>query len=338
MGQYGGIVGGVVGAVIGSFVPGVGTYAGWMVGAALGGAYSASQQVIPGPKIGDIQQQTAQEGGPRPIVFGRSPPIAGNIIADGKPRKVTRRERQGKGGPKVETESVYRTYAVAFCEGPIRAFLQVWRNNTLVYDIEDPSMAAENAEFLKYARFFLGSYDQMPSPDLEGVLGVGNVTAHRGTAYMVLADEDLTDLRGMWSQWKVRVDAQEPDVFVTSKPYPVLGDDSSFVSAAIVAGDLKTILHQTYADDASDVSAFILDGYCRTVYAPANAGIESSEVSASFVAGELLEVRKVLDAGAEESQVSASFVAGQLKQVLISAGPATQTVGITASIQSGTLS
>lgn len=209
MGQYGGIIGGVVGAVVGFFAGG-NVYAGWMIGSAIGGAYSASQQVIPGPKIGDIQKQTAQEGGPRPIVFGRSPPMAGNVIADGGPKKVTRRESQGKGGPKVETESVYRTYAVAFCEGPVSAFRQVWRNNTLVYDADNPDMLAENVAFLKYARFFLGDYEQMPSPDLESVLGVGNVTAHRGTAYMVLKDEDVTDLRGMWSQWMVRIDSFAP--------------------------------------------------------------------------------------------------------------------------------
>ena len=224
MGQYGGIIGGVAGAVIGSFVPGLGTAAGWALGSALGGAYSASQQVIPGPKIGEIQMQTAQEGGPRPIVFGRSHPIAGNVIADGKPRIVRRRERQGKGGPKVESESVYRTYALAFCEGPITAFLQVWRNNVLVYDAEDPSMAAENATFLKYARFYLGSWDQMPSPDLEAVLGAGNVHAHRGTAYMVLADEDCTDQRGMWSQWKVRVFRGTAKSY-TTPPYPVYWED-----------------------------------------------------------------------------------------------------------------
>lgn len=226
MGQYGGVIGGAVGAFVGFWIGGTkGAQWGWAAGSTLGGAYSTSQQVIPGPQIGDIQQQTAQEGGPRPIVFGRSPPIAGNVIADGGPKKVTRRERQGKGGPKVETESIYRTYAVAVCEGPIRAFLQVWRNNTLVYDVEDPSMSSENAEFRKYARFFLGGYDQMPSPDLEGVLGAGNVTAHRGTAYIVLADEDVTDLRGMWSQWKFRVDAQQPEAYLTSKVYPLLSNE-----------------------------------------------------------------------------------------------------------------
>lgn len=204
MGQYGGIIGGVVGAVVGFFAGG-NVYAGWMIGSAIGGAYSASQQVIPGPKIGDVSRQTAQEGGPRPIVYARSQPIAGNIICDGGPRIVKRKESQGKGGPKVETESAYRTYAVGVCEGPITEFLQVWKNNQLVYDIEDASMFAENAEFLRYARFYYGDYEQMPSPDLEAVKGAGNVPAHRGTAYMVLKDEDVTDQRGMWSQWVFRV-------------------------------------------------------------------------------------------------------------------------------------
>lgn len=204
MGQYGGIIGGVVGAVVGFFAGG-NVYAGWMIGSAIGGAYSASQQVIPGPKIGDIATQTSQEGVPRPIVFGRSHPIAGNVICDGGPKVVTRRESQGKGGPKVETESAYRTYAVGFCEGPISAFLKVWKNNQLVYDLGNSAMAAENGEFLRYARFYLGSYSQMPSPDLEAVKGAGNVPAHRGTAYIVFKDEDVTDQRGMWSQWKVVV-------------------------------------------------------------------------------------------------------------------------------------
>lgn len=204
MGQYGAVIGGVVGAVVGFFAGG-NVYAGWMIGSAIGGAYSASQQVIPGPKIGDVSQQTSQEGVPRPIVFGRSHPIAGNIICDGGPRIVKRRESSGKGGPKVESESAYRTYAVGVCEGPITAFLQVWKNNQLVYDIEDTGMAEENADFLRYARFFLGGYEQMPSPDLEAIKGAGNISAHRGTAYMVLKDEDVTDQRGMWSQWTFRV-------------------------------------------------------------------------------------------------------------------------------------
>lgn len=303
MGQYGGIIGGVVGAVVGFFAGG-NVYAGWMIGSAIGGAYSTSQQVIPGPKIGDIQNQTAQEGGPRPIVFGRSPPIAGNIIADGGPKKVTRRERQGKGGPKVETESVYRTYAVAFCEGPIRAFLQVWRNNTLVYDAEDASMSAENAEFLKYARFFLGSYDQMPSPDLEGVLGAGKVTAHRGTAYMVLADEDLTDLRGMWSQWKVRVDAQQPEAYLTSRIYPLLSTEAMSISSKLGYANLRDTRR---VSESEEQMSYLFDLETATLATPLvdSDSSEFLDYGFQFVTARLRD--PVVSAGNAEEELSISI-------------------------------
>ena len=178
MSDYGAIVGGVVGAFVGSVVPGVGTALGWTIGSALGGAYSASQQVIPGPKIGEVVRQTSQEGGFRPIVYGRSHPIAGNVIADSEPKIVTSRESQGKGGPKVESESAYRTYAVGFCEGEAK-LLQAWRNGILVFNAEDPSMAAENAKFLEYATWYTGSFDQPASPDLEEIYGAGQAPFFR---------------------------------------------------------------------------------------------------------------------------------------------------------------
>lgn len=198
MGQQ---VGTAVGFVAGFFLPG-GPQVWAGIGGIVGGAIKPEQ--IQGPRIGEIERQTAAEGGPRPIIFGRSQPIAGNIIADSEPRIVKRKE-SGKGGPEVNTESAYRTYAVGVCRGPITAFLQIWKNGTLVYDAEDPSMEADNEQFLKTARLYLGGYDQMPSPDLEAVHGVGNVHGYRGTAYMVLADEDVTEQRGMWSQWQFRV-------------------------------------------------------------------------------------------------------------------------------------
>ena len=64
MSDYGAVIGGVVGAVIGGMTTfGAGAQWGWMIGSAIGGAYSASRQVLPGPKIGEVQRQTSQEGG-----------------------------------------------------------------------------------------------------------------------------------------------------------------------------------------------------------------------------------------------------------------------------------
>lgn len=238
MSDYAGPVLGAVGAVIGGVVGGpVGAQWGWTIGATLGGVYAQSQQVIPGPKIGDVQRQTSQEGGFRPIVYGRSHPIAGNVIADGGPVIVKKRQRQGKGGPKVETESVYRTYAVGFCEGWAE-LLQVWRNGILVYDAEDPSMAAENAKFLEYATWYPGTFDQPASPDLEEIYGVGQAPYFRGTAYLSIHNEDVTDQRGAWSQWQVRVNTQPPEAYLTSKLYPAYGQDGIGVEHDVGVGAL----------------------------------------------------------------------------------------------------
>ncbi|HEY8354214.1 MAG TPA: hypothetical protein VIK69_04290 [Methylophilaceae bacterium] len=244
MSDYAGPVLGAVGAVIGGVVGGVvGAQWGWAIGATLGGMYSASQQVIPGPKIGDVQRQTQQEGGFRPIVYGRSHPIAGNVIADGGPVIVKKKQRQGKGGPKVETESAYRTYAVGFCEGWAE-LLQVWRNGILVYDAEDPSMAAENAKFLEYATWYPGTFDQPASPDLEEIYGVGQAPYFRGTAYLSLHNEDVTDQRGAWSQWQVRVNTQPPEAYLTSKPYPAYGQEGMGVEHDFGVGALIQQMHQ----------------------------------------------------------------------------------------------
>lgn len=196
----GSTIGGVVGAVIGFYFGN--PQLGWMIGSAIGGA--VDPETIQGPKIGDVAKQTSAEGVSRPIVFARSPPIGGNVIADGGP-EIVKRTESGKGGPEVETESAYRTYAIGICEGPNAVLLQAWRNGQLVYDIESPAMADDNALFMEYARWFSGDYDQMPSPDLESVYGAGNVSAFRGTAYIVFHKEDVTDNRGSWSQWQFRV-------------------------------------------------------------------------------------------------------------------------------------
>src|SRR5690606_24714981 len=144
---------------------------------------------------------------------------------------VRKRQRQGKGGPKVETEHVYRTYAIGVCEGPITRFVRIWRNNTLVFDVSEfpQKTHEENVEFLKHARFFLGTWDQNPSPALEKIFGVGTTPSHRGTAYMVMEDEELTDLRGAIPQWMFQVERCE-GFFLTSRPY-------SIEDAAALRGD-----------------------------------------------------------------------------------------------------
>lgn len=180
-------------------------------------------------RLGELASQTAKEGEARPIVWGRVRPISGNIMHCSKPRVVKREVKGqssgGKGGkkkaPKQYEERVFRTYAIRICEGPITAIVRVWRNNKLVYDARGNAWGAKNnGVFLRLARFYLGSWDQMPDPTLESVWGAGEVPGYRGTCYMVVADEDLTSQGGAVPQYIFEVERAE-GTYLTSQPYRI---------------------------------------------------------------------------------------------------------------------
>lgn len=191
-------------------------------------SFGASDPEAPLNSIGDISKQTAKEGEPRTIVWGRVRPIGGNIIHCQTPvkrRVVTSTSSGGKGGGKKKqeqwTQHVYRTYAIGVCEGPISAFSRIWRNNKLVYDGRGTEWGTKNnGVFLKGFRLYLGGWSQMPDPTLQSIWGAGNVPAYRGTAYIVAINEDLTDQGGMVPQWLFEVERAEGR-YLTSLPYAV---------------------------------------------------------------------------------------------------------------------
>lgn len=183
-------------------------------------------------RLGEISRQTAKEGDPRVIVWGRVRPIGGNIIHCQEPKKRMVKQSSsggGKGGSKKKeqkVEHVFRSYAIGVCEGPITGFSRIWRNNKLVYDGRGTDWGARNnGVFLRSFRLYLGGWSQMPDPTLQSIWGAGNVPAYRGTAYMVSIDEDLTDQGGMVPQWQFEVERAEY-IASTSKPYGLLGRDN----------------------------------------------------------------------------------------------------------------
>lgn len=211
-----GVVGGVVGFMLGG-----------PAGAAIGfGIGMALTPEMPGATIGEIAKQTAKEGDPRLIVWGIVRPVGPNIIASEDPPRRYQVSQGGKGsGP--TSEAIYRTYALGVCEGPITGYRRIWRNNKLVYDGRNGSVwgAYNNPVFLQKATFYYGSYTQLPDPNLEAVFGAGEVPAHRGTAYVVIADEDLTDTGGAVPQWIFEVE-RGYGTAITSKPYPIIVSES----------------------------------------------------------------------------------------------------------------
>lgn len=180
-----------VGLVVGSFfgAPQLGFAIGSIVGNIV------DPQVIKGPKIGEAPLQTSAEGVFRPVVFGTCA-LKGNVIDRGNRQVKKKRTQQGKGGPVIEEERVYWTFAIRLAEGPIAGLLRIWQDEKLVYDVRPgSSIVEESQDFAERFRLYLGDEDQLPDPDIEAYTGIGNTPAYRGTAYVVFPNMDLTDFR-----------------------------------------------------------------------------------------------------------------------------------------------
>ena len=191
-------------------------------------------------RLGELSQQSAKEGNPRPIPYGICRPIGGNLMYMSQPVKRMVKTYVGKSGGKggskkkkqyQDVEHVYRYYAIRVCEGPITGFRRIWRNGALVYDARKGSEwgAKNNHLFFKNYRLYTGTWNQMPDSMLQSRWGM-DIPAHRGTAYLVADNEDLTDFGGAIPQWQFEVCRAE-GVFLTSTLYPIEFDDDMSVAA-----------------------------------------------------------------------------------------------------------
>ena len=195
-------------------------------------------------RLGELSSQTAKEGEPRPIVYGIGRPIGGNIMYMSQPVKRMVKTYVGKAGGKgggkkkkkqyQNVEHVYRYYAIRVCEGPITGFRRIWRNGALVYDARKGSAwgAKNNHLFFKNYRLYTGSWDQMPDSMLQSRWGM-DIPAHRGTAYLVADNEDLTDFGGAIPQWQFEVVRSE-GYYLTSRPYDLEDEPGSGAFAVSV--------------------------------------------------------------------------------------------------------
>lgn len=195
-------IGGVVGAGIGFLIAGpAGIKWGFEIGSILGGI--VDPQKIEGPRLSDVQRQTAQEGVPIPFGYGTHPrPTqiiwAGNV-------KEHKQKSGGKGGPQQVTYTYTRSYAIACGKGPANVVM-VWENGKLVYDITAGSVTtAQNAKFLEDCTFYPGDETQNVDPTIEAEVGVNMTGPNRGLSYFVIANRDLTDTRGAVPQYRVVV-------------------------------------------------------------------------------------------------------------------------------------
>lgn len=232
--QIGGVVGGVVGGVIGFYTGNVGAGVRWgyAIGSAAGGYIDPERTY--GPRLEDANTQTSTVGGVIPFGYGTFTCMGNIIWCDQLIEHVTT-ERVGKGGGEKQTTYSYtRSYAIGVCEGPISRYMWIKKNGKIVYAANPAALgaamgwdgaqigdlAAASNEFLQMATLYYGSASQMPDPVIEAVEGVGNVAPHRDLAYIVLENEDLTDMQGAVSQYEFCVFTGAAKSY-TTQPYPV---------------------------------------------------------------------------------------------------------------------
>lgn len=190
-GSTGQIIGGVVGAVIG-FYAGGNVATGWAIGSAIGGAIDP--QRIDGPRLQDRKIQVSSYGAGIPIIYGGDSGT-GNVIwsTDLQEHDV---DEDGKGGPVVTNHTYSVSCAILIGEGPIAGIRRIWADAKLVYDVSvDADEQTQLASFIfsDYFTFYPGTETQLPDPTMEAALGVGNVPAYLGVAYIVFNDIPLQD-------------------------------------------------------------------------------------------------------------------------------------------------
>ena len=214
---------GIAGAVVGAYFGGpVGASIGFSIGSAIGGYIDPIK--IPAPSLNDAPIQTSRDGVPITLFWGLQYGH-GNIIQKNPEEIVTTTERQGKGGPEVETTQRFRTFAIGVGQttvGAISEITRIWENNRLVYDVRTvPAIpAAETAKYAEGITIYLGDESQLPDPELEAYWTAAETPAYRGLCYIVWNDKDLTDVGGAIPQFAFEVNGSR-DATVTSKPYPI---------------------------------------------------------------------------------------------------------------------
>jgi hypothetical protein len=189
----------LIGQAAGSFIGGpIGAAVGGTIGNAVGWWLFPEQITAEGPRLSELTVQASTYGLTIPVVYGQWR-LTGNIIWAADIRE-TRQERDagGKGGPQ-QTQVSYTydaSFAVGLCEGPIAGVLRIWADSRLVYDVSataDAEAVAASINVGDVITVYTGTQTQMPDPTIEAALGVGNVPAYRGLAYVVFRDLALGD-------------------------------------------------------------------------------------------------------------------------------------------------
>jgi hypothetical protein len=228
VGRYGQAILTIVGTVVGAYFgyPALGAALGSLAGSLL---FPTQLPTVSGPRLADLTQTTSAVGTSIPRVWGTCP-VPGAVIYKSDIREIiVSEEVGGKGGAQqtVETPTYYQDFAVGLCEGedpiallgPIAGVRRIWANGKCIYDRRPREDGESEADFNSRIAasnvldtqmvIYLGTEDQEPDPTIEADphVGVGNVSAFRGYAYIVFINwQNLPeDGNKMPLNWKFEV-------------------------------------------------------------------------------------------------------------------------------------
>lgn len=234
------IVGTVVGAYFG--YPQLGALIGSLVGGLL---FPTQLPTVSGPRLSDITSTAASVGAPIPRGWGTFP-ASGCVIWQSDVREVIQKDEVGGKGSStqtVETPTYFQDFAIGLNDGLIQGVRRIWANGKPLIDFRSRLTLADGSQESLAALFnrvikstvgfdsatlYLGDEEQLPDPTMEAALGVGNVSAFRGLAYIVFTNwkNKPEDGNRMPSTWKFELytdgfdESLALDIYANEALYP----------------------------------------------------------------------------------------------------------------------
>jgi hypothetical protein len=220
----------LAGGFIGANIPGVGFGIGAFVGGIIGNLlFPPPGNTTIGPRLQDLSVNASTYGKTIPFGYGAML-YNGNIIwspgleEHEKSETVGGGGLLGKGGGPSQTTITFTytaSYAIIFAEGPISAYSRIWGDTKLLTDpflkqAADGTIEGDLDVLGKFDRNmtkYLGTETQLPDATMEAEEGVGNISAHRGLAYIMFTDLPLEDFGNRIPNTRAEIFTNSSDVF-----------------------------------------------------------------------------------------------------------------------------
>lgn len=182
---------------------------GGMLGAAAGGLID--NLLFPAPKQPGPSATASTYGNAIALPWGPLNRMGGNLTWSSGFRKVTNKSLKflaGKGGSAAAAQQYVADVMISIGAGPLQPSWckKIWANGTVIFDAtagtgqptpDGNGVVTWTHSFLTFQDFesitvYPGNRTQLPDPTMEAALGIGNVPAYRGTAYVLIKSLKLT--------------------------------------------------------------------------------------------------------------------------------------------------